>query len=152
MSREINNDFKELKGFIEGYSLAHLVNEESFNIVLSQQHKKLFSYLTFIAELHFQQNEKERLKVISKDQIDFLTESCSDIGNSMFLSIHGAYKASRIMLRSSIETFHKGYNLDDLPQIISTKSVFEIFDNVNKLPQFYEEPLKSSAENTFKLF
>ncbi len=146
MSREINNDLKELKDFIEIYSIKHLSNEQNFNVLLSQQHKKLFSYLTFIAELNFQIAEQNRLKRISQEQIDFLTESCSDIGNAVFLTIHGAYKASRMMLRSSIETFHKGFNLDELPNITNTKSLFEIFDNVKALSFFTNEPLKS-AEN-----
>jgi hypothetical protein len=146
MSREINNDFKELKDFIEKYSIKHLSDENNFKTLLSQQHKKLFSYLTFVAELNFQISETKRQKRITQEQIDYLTESCSDIGNAMFLTIHGAYKASRMMLRSSIETFHKGFNLDDFPEITTTKSLFEIFDKVKALPFFTNEPLKS-AEN-----
>src|SRR5688572_3490661 len=117
MSREISDDFKEFKAFIEKYSLKHLSQERNFNLYISQQHKKLFAYLTFIAELDFQKNDPNKNLKLSQDQIDYLTESCSDMGNSIFLNIHGAYKASRLMMRSSIETFIKGFCLDSIPQI-----------------------------------
>ena len=51
MSREIQIDFDALKAFLNGYNLSHLLNDASFNSFISQQHKKYFAYLTFIAEI-----------------------------------------------------------------------------------------------------
>lgn len=147
MSRAVSNDFKELKEFVENYSIRALSGESDYIILLSKQHKKLHSYLTFTAELDFQKTGFERNKSISQMQLDYLTESCSDIGNAMFLNVQGAYKASRMMLRSSIETFHKGFNLDELPKIVTIKSVFEIFEIVNALKFFKDQPLNLIGNN-----
>src|SRR5436190_1776916 len=114
MSREISSDFSNLLEFIKGYSLhAHLGNAD-FLKILAQQHKKFFSYLTCVAELIHLSKDSSITPAISKKQLAFLTESCSDIGSALFVMTNGAYKASKMMLRSSIETFNKGFNLDNI--------------------------------------
>lgn len=143
MSREITQDFSNLVEFIKGYNLQALSGNTDFLRILSQQHKKFFSYLTCIAELIPLAKDNTLSPTISDNQLDFITESCSDIGSALFVMTHGAYKASKMMLRSSIETFHKGFNLDSIPDLDQEKSVFNIFDRVKALPFFANEPQRS---------
>lgn len=143
MSREITQDFSNLVEFIKEYNLQALSGNADFLRILSQQHKKFFSYLTCIAELIPLAKDNTLSPAVSDNQLDFITESCSDIGSALFVMTHGAYKASKIMLRSSIETFHKGFNLDLIPDLDQEKSVFNIFDRVKALPFFANEPQKS---------
>lgn len=143
MSREITKDFSNLKEFIAHYNLADLSANTNFIKILSKQHKKLYSYLSCIAELNQLYTDKSITPIITENQLNFIIESCSDIGCSLFETAHGAYKATKMMLRSSIETFLKGYNLDDIPNLDQEKSVFNIFDNVKVLPFFLTEPQKS---------
>lgn len=142
MSREITQDFSNLVKFIKGYNLHELSSNSEFLKVLSQQHKKFFSYLTCIAELIPLAKGKTLLPLVSDNQLDFITESCSDIGSALFVMTHGAYKASKMMLRSSIETFHKGFSLDSIPDLDQEKSVYNIFDRVKALNFFANEPQK----------
>jgi hypothetical protein len=55
---------------------------------------------------------------------------------------HGAYKASKMMLRSSIETFLKGFSLDEISDIDQEKSVYNIFDRVKGLAFFQDGSTK----------
>lgn len=146
MSRETTQDFANLVKFIEEYNLRTLPTNPDFLNVLSQQHKKFFSYLTCIAELVPIVKDTSLTPLISNDQLDFITESCSDIGNALFVMTHGAYKASKMMLRSSIETFHKGFNLDAIARLDQEKSIFVLFDKIKVLPFFSREPAKSLFE------
>lgn len=147
MSREISEDFFTLKSFLKSYSLIDLSSNKDFLRILSQQHKKYFAFLTIVAELTELSKNKELKPTISSKQLSFLTESCSDIGNSIFVMTHGSYKASRMMLRSSIETFNKAFNLDDVPNIDREKSVFAIFDGIRGLDFFQGEPKKGILES-----
>jgi len=141
MSREISQDLQALKEFLSKYELKSLLENRDFLIVLSQQHKKYYSYLTLIAEIADLRDKKPLLKPnISKKQIDFLLESCSDIGNSIFVMTHGSYKAAKIMQRSSIETFLKGVMLDDIPYIDQEKNIYKIFERIGEAPFFSKEP------------
>jgi len=154
MSREISSDFSNLLEFIKKYNLQGHSGNGDFLKILSQQHKKFYSYLTCIAELIHLSKDKSITPTISEKQLAFITESCSDIGSALFVMTHGAYKASKMMLRSSIETFNKGFNLDSIPDIDQEKSVFVIFDNIKALPFFNQEPQKTlfdSIHHDYKL-
>src|SRR5690554_7423806 len=98
MSREIQNDFGALKTFLNGYNLTHLLNDASFNAFISQQHKKYFSYLTFIAEIQNFIDNPNYSNIILTTQIPFLKESCSDTAISFFSTFHGSYKSSKLLL------------------------------------------------------
>lgn len=140
MSREISTDFKSLTEFIAKYSLGKHITNPDYLKIISIQHKRYFSYLTCIAELkHLSASNNNLGPTISETQIAYLTESCSDIGNAFFVMLHGAYKPSRLIIRSSIETFIKGFTLDDYPGIIIEKSLYKIFDNVKTLTFFQDD-------------
>ena len=143
MSRELRADFQKLHDFFSKYNLLPVLANGDFITILSQQHKKYYSYLTCIAELLHQKENGNIGYTISKDkQFAFIVESCSDIGNAIFLMANGSYKAAKLMQRSSIETFIKGFNLDEIPNIDSEKSVYKIFDNVKAANFFGTSPSK----------
>lgn len=153
MSREIKQDFNELIEFLKQYSLSSIEFTDDIKDHLSSQHKKYFSYLTFIAEIECLISSG-LTPTISIKQLEFLTESCSDIGNSIFLMINGAYKPTRMVLRSSIETFLKGFVLDEINDIDTEKSVYVIFDKVKDLDFFKNNIQKSlfdSIHNIYKI-
>lgn len=143
MSREILNDFLTLRAFLNGYNLSHLLTDESFKAFVSQQHKKYFSYLTFIAEIQNYVDDVNYVNTISSIQFPFLKESCSDSGISFFSTFHGSYKSSKLLLRSSIETFLKGYFLDLIPDLDKESSMYELFRKIKALPFCSVEPIKS---------
>ncbi len=146
MSREITADFKNLIVFFKKYSLNNVIGKGEFTEIISSVHKKYFSYLTIVSELETLKNDLGITPNISQEQIEFIKESCSDIGNSFFTLINGSYKPSKLMLRSSIETFLKGYNLDIYPGITTEKSLYKIFDTL-KAHNFYQlEPQKAIFE------
>lgn len=138
MSREVKKDFKELLEFFDKFNLCDVLKDETLLDSLKPLHKKYFSYLTFMSEALHNQSPQNGTP-ISGTQQDYLLESCSDIGNSIFLTLNGAYKPSKMMLRSSIETFLKGFVFDEIPTIVTEKSVYEIFDQVRNCAFFSKE-------------
>ena len=135
MSRNIGIDFAKLKSYVNNYKI-NIENDEFWKI-LSQEHKKYFAYLTFLAEAQTLSSTPNTFsKTITDKQLKFLTESCSDLGNVLFIMSHGAYKAVNMMLRSSIETFIKGFVLDEIPDIDIEKIVFNLFNRSADLNYF----------------
>lgn len=137
MSRDIKADFETLLDFIDQYSIASLKDDEQFRVHLSQIHKKYYAFIALIFEL-----ENSTPKVFNTKQRNFLLESVSDIGNSLFLAINGAYKPARLMLRSSIETFLKGFVIDVLPDVDREKQIHKMLDDIKALPFFNDQPNK----------
>ena len=68
---------------------------------------------------------------LKKVQFSYIVESSSDILSGVFHSINGSYKSARIMLRSSIETFLKGFCEQDIEGILEEKRIYVIFDAIN---------------------
>jgi hypothetical protein len=143
MSREVSEDYKELLSFFEKYSISPITSDSDYVSIISRVHKRYFSYLTIVGELTLLSKESSLNPTITDEQLNYLKESCSDIGNSIFCLINGAYKPSNLMLRSSIETFFKGFNLDTYSDITTEKSLYKVFDTL-KVQLFYQaEPQKS---------
>lgn len=137
MSRLIKEDFDKLCTFIKDYSLSDVLEIDDAKKLLSSFHKKYFAYLVLIEEIHHKIEQKDEGLKMSKEQYEYLQESCSDVGQAFFLIFHGCYKGAKLLLRSSIENFLKGSCLDEDKSLPSTKSVYEVFD-------------KSRATGTFK--
>jgi len=153
MSREITTDFNLFFEFLVSYKLSHLKENENFKKYVSQVHKKYFSYLTLIGELQGYVDQELTPK-LTAEQYSFLKESCSDLGNAIFISFHGSYKASKLVLRSSIETFLKGFTKDVVPDIDEETSMYEFFIKIKALTFFQNEPAKellSSIHSKYKL-
>lgn len=142
MAREIKSDFITLENFITDYKLSHLLNNAEFRVFISQQHKKYYSYLTFIAELQNFAGKRKYSQNISQKQFGFIKESCSDIGIAYFTTFHGGYKATKLLLRSSIETFLKGFCLSDIKDIDKETSLFNLFRKAKSLKYFSSNPEK----------
>lgn len=128
MSREIAADYNSLKVFLESYRLLH-IEDHDFVILSKQLQKKYFAFITFIGEINDLNTVNSN---IIKDELLYLNECCSDLGSAFFTSIHGTYKPSKLILRSSIETFTKGYFADEFPDILTEKSMYVLFDKVKK--------------------
>lgn len=131
MSRIVKSDFDGLISFVKSYSLIALENDKDFLGFLSTLHKKFYSYLVLIEELRLCIDDKTQKPVLSKDQFDYLQESVSDCGQCLFLAMNGCYKGTRLLLRSSIENFLKGICMDEVPQITTEKSVYQVFDDAD---------------------
>jgi hypothetical protein len=143
MSREINKDFNHLKTFIENYSVKSLFSEDEFEEIISQYHKKYYAFLTLLAEFQ---------GIVDEGQYEYLLESCSDAGTSLFHIFHGAYKSSKLILRSSIETFLKGFAKDSYPDIIEETSMFEIFKNIKNIDYFNHDFIYPIIEKIHQIY
>jgi len=142
MSRDIKTDFEKLLDFIEQYSIASLPEDKEFVDYLSQMHKKYYAFIALVFEL-----ENTMPKVLNSKQSNFLLESVSDVGNSVFLAINGAYKSARLMLRSSIETFLKGFAIDALSNIDQEMIINKMFDDIKALPFFNHQSNKQLIDD-----
>ena len=150
MSREVKADYDILIDFIKNYSIEDIVCND-FEKSLSAFHKKYYAYLTLIGEI---QNNilEEFLNNLITEQFNYLTESCSDIGTSFFNLFHGAYKSSKLILRSSIETFIKGFTKDEYSDVTNETSLYEVFRVVKTLPFFQSAVPKELIENIHNIY
>jgi len=150
MSREVKADFDILKDFIKSYSLANILQDE-FISHLSQFHKKYYAYLTLVGEIQINSTNKH-LQNLTIEQLSFIAESCSDIGTSFFILFHGAYKSSKLILRSSIETFIKGFTMDEFSNVTKESSMYEVFKVVKKLSFFQSKETKEIINNIHAIY
>jgi len=146
MSRETAKDFKKFEKYISNYKLKKLLKDDNVRKEVKKLHKLYFSLLTFIAELKNYIDDDQHENVVSKQQFTYLAEASSDIATCIFHDINGSYKSSKMMIRSSIETFLKGFCYDELPNLINEKSVYKIFDDVKSLEYFKQENQLKSYE------
>ena len=140
MSREIKSDLDNLVNFIGAYNLAHLNCDEDFICSIKKQHKKYFAYLVYIAEIQGYVDDNLFQTVFTSNQLLYIKESCSDIGSSFFSTFHGIYKSSKLLLRSSIETFLKGFCLDEITDIDKETSMYRMFDDIRGIDFFSRRP------------
>lgn len=152
MTRDINTDFSKLKDFISDYELINLPEKRGYINRLSEMHKKAIGLLTVVAELKHVQSTNPQL---TPNSLSHLEECCSDLGQSLFCWIHGAYKASNLLLRSGIETYVKCLlgNTDDT--IFNEKSMYKLFDKADISPTFQNNAIViqfySTLKNNYKL-
>lgn len=137
MSREIQKDFNGLCSFIENYNLNDIISNSEAKGYISSCHKKYYAFLVIVEEYRLLIDSDEFVPKLSDISFSYLQESCSDIGQAFFLSIHGCYKGAKLLIRSSIENFLKSICYCDDPSIIETKSVYEVFDKA-KLNSVFE--------------
>ena len=149
MTRIVKDDFDGLTIFVQDYSLASLVDDKDFISFLSKLHKKFYSYLVLVEELRLCVDVNTKKPIIHKESFKYLEESASDCGQCLFLAINGCYKGTRLLLRSSIENFLKGICMDEVPQIIVEKSVFQVFDDAASTNVFKENKLKENLHNIY---
>jgi hypothetical protein len=129
MTRECANDFDELKKYVDGYKISTSLKHSNYIQSLKKIHKCYFSAISWSAEL---QHERERFLAkyanSNEDVVFRISESVSDLGSSFFNWMNGNYKASRVMLRISIENFIRAVSgLEDESQLVE-KSLYKVFD------------------------
>jgi hypothetical protein len=149
MSREIKEDYKNLENFIESYNLKKIKENEELVNFLKPMHKNLFALMTFFVELEYQ-NKNHSL--MDSGSIEYLKESISDMGQSLFCWIQGAYKPSSFLLRSSIETFIKSLAGMEENSIFTEKSMYKVF-NIAKNTFFFNNGIElyEKIHNSYKL-
>ena len=125
MSRERKEDFQKLVEFLRNYAISSEAGNQSFQLLLKQLHGKLFSLLTLVVEI---ESLNPELQVYSEDSLSYSFECASDLAQSLFCWVHGAYKPADLMLRSSIETFVKAACGTEIPPILSERSLYQVMD------------------------
>lgn len=124
MNRLISDDFKRLMDYFNGYNLKNVIEKDEFQKNAKSIHRKLYAFLVLTNELELQKNLPSSDETLNK----LFKEIGSDLILSFFCWVNGAYKPAELQLRSSIENFVKAFLYNQTPQIIATKSVYEIFD------------------------
>ena len=153
MSRLVKDDFGKLCTFIKDYGLSDVLDIEDAKKLLSFFHKKYFAYLVLIEEIHQKTVLNDGSINMSKEQYEYLQESCSDLGQAFFLVFHGCYKGVKLLLRSSIENFLKGSCMDEDRSLLTTKNVYEVFDKAKSTNVFIGTRVKlySQLRNEYSL-
>lgn len=141
MSRAFKPDMDELVEFIRTFSMSSLCEEPKFVTFLSTLHKKFYAYLTLSEEMRKCQDNPTKQPLLVAEQTAFIQESVSDCGQCLFLCINGCYKGARLLLRSSIENFLKGTCMDEISQIVTEKSVYQVFDDAELSDVFKKETI-----------
>jgi hypothetical protein len=147
VSRDVKDDFEKLVKFVEEYQLSNSLTKEKFIDLLSAQHKRYYALLTCIEEFNFQHispfpsSYPERTQ-INREFHDILIESISDMGNAFFAWIHGGYKMSSVILRSSIENFLKAVGFTEFSDINKIKNVYEVIDWAGSISFYANEKNK----------
>ena len=133
MSRECATDFKRLKEYLIGYSISENIKQHEYASSLKKMHKCYFSAVTWNAELTHNKDIFFRLNSrCTNDIINRLSEAVSDLGSSLFNWSNGNYKASRVMLRISIENFVKGVSGIEESDQLTEKRVYKLFETSAK--------------------
>jgi hypothetical protein len=141
MVRCVDEDFEQLRTFLDAYSLSDLAAGNDQRPLLKKAHKLYLSILHLWAQCQHQlENQNlclDGVEVTSRsDLLPFFREAVSDIGNGFFCCLHGAYKPAHMALRSSIENFLRfisgGFNNNAL----TTTSVYELFDIAKQTAPF----------------
>ena len=127
--REINRDFIELEKFINEYKILNLATGSDFNEVLKRMHKRYFAFLALHHELLVDDGYIDNLPKEQKEIFEFrIGEVLSELGTILFLSVHGCYKAAKLVMRSCIENFSKAVGcLVDI-YIVNETSVYKVIE------------------------
>ncbi|MDE1341063.1 hypothetical protein [Vibrio aestuarianus] len=132
MTRECKSDFDSFLSYIASYKISENLEQTSYVETAKSMHKAYFSLLHFHCELNFQRELFRGEYSDDENILSRISEVVSDIGSSNFNWINGSYKASRVMLRSSIENFVRGLSSIENETQLTEKSVYSLFDNAKE--------------------
>ena len=142
MGKYTNEDAEKLRQYFENYELEHIFLNAKFVDEFKKVHKKALGYLVIYSEMEKQNTTR---KCLDNQALFYFKESVSDVLQSVFAWVNGAYKASDLLLRSSIENFNKTIIGNVNPNIYTEKSVFKIFDMADQMDVYQimigKEPL-----------
>ncbi|PAD67943.1 hypothetical protein CHH83_16280 [Bacillus sp. 7586-K] len=134
MSREISNDCNQLIDFLKEYNFETHLSNNKFRAQLTSMHKKVFGFLTFIAEVDFQ---NAQVQFFNEKSLNYFKESGSDLIQALFCWVNGTYKPAEMLLRSSIETFLKAVLGNNDEEIFIEKSMYQILE-MAKIHHFFK--------------
>jgi len=158
MSRLVQKDFNDFKDFICKYELQSLNNNEELWQIYKSAHTMLYGIMALVSELDYicaaSKTSDEDNKVDILDiEIDYLKECFSDLSSTIFISVHGAYKAARLMLRSSIEMFIRGMFSKEIPGIQTEKNLYRVFESIKKVPSIVKhESYKNHFDEIHQIY
>lgn len=140
MTRETITDFQKLQTFVCEYSLSRLGETPSYIRELKRIHKVYFSLLSWHCEFILATNEIiYNTCPIGDSCKERINETISDIGSSIFCWINGAYKPSKMLLRSAIENICKGLASLDDSTILTEQNLYKVFERAKVLHVFVHE-------------
>lgn len=142
MTREVSDDFRDYREYLKAYNFAPLLGDGAYINQIRQVHSAFLALLTVCSELTADDGD---LRALFESEYGvaargYLQEVVSDVGQSAFCLGSGAYKASLVTLRSSIESFAKTFSLKERPDILTQKAVYVVFD-IAKGSNFFKDPL-----------
>lgn len=137
MSRDINEDYKKFRNYLNSYNLKTLVSKDKFGSHSKQIHKIYFCILVFQAE--FNQQISDGLFSINTQSLEYINESISNLGSSVFNWIHGSYKTSLVMLRLTIENFVRGVGSTEDINLLTEEVVHKLFDQYKMLDLYLQD-------------
>ncbi|CAA0101031.1 Uncharacterised protein [Halioglobus japonicus] len=141
MTRECATDFERLESYLGNFSLSQNLCDPNYLASIKLMHKCYFSVLSWNAELiHRKEVFLESEARCSDDIILRISEAVSDLGSSFFNWSSGNYKASRIMLRVSIENFLRALGGIEESGLLTEKNVFTLMQTALKLDIFKKTP------------
>ena len=146
MTRESKADFNVLRNYIDNYSLRE-ISDETFLRQLSSMHRNLLALLIICNRASSYLKTSGNLP--ASQYLNELTSECIGV---LFNWIHGNYKSSKVILRSTIEVFSKFVILFYDSEIPDTKRVYEVFEKAESvihndtISASYREILSSYSE------
>lgn len=126
----LDDSFKKLEDFLASYAYKSLLANATFLTHLKKIHRKFHSLLI----LHHYLSSKPiwpKEVVRSREFTDYLTETTSDISQSIFSFCHGSYKSSFLLLRSAIENFVKVIGLHQGQKVLTITVVHDLLQVVS---------------------
>lgn len=147
MTRECKLDYENFISYITDYHISGNLEQVSYVETAKSMHKAYFSLLHWHGEFQHQKPFFESEYSNNEEILIRISEVVSDIGSSKFNWINGSYKASRVMLRSSIENIVRALGSIDDESLLTEKSVYALFDNAKEANIFNSNETVRSCFN-----
>ena len=133
MNKNIEKDASKLIEYFKKYELESTFTNSEFVEEYRKIHKKSLGYLVLFSEIEKQNTKK---KILEEKSMLYFKESVSDVLQSVFVWVNGAYKAADLLLRSSIENFNKAIIGNTNSDVYIEKSVYKIFEMAGQMKEF----------------
>lgn len=146
MTRECKSDFDKFINYITTYKIDHNLENLSYKTTAKRMHKAYFSLLHWHTEFIYQHDFFIVNYSNNEDVLNRISEVISDVGSSKFNWINGSYKASRVMLRSSIENFIRALSSIADESLLVEKSVYSLMERA-KLTKIFTSSVQ--VKNSF---
>lgn len=155
MTREVSADFEFYKSrLLVAPSYASLLENPVFEASLKRIHRHFLALLTLALELTDPDGDgRTRFESnFGREGISYFREVVSDIGQASYCFVNGAYKASLVTMRSSIESYCKAFSAKHDPTVLTQKSVPEVFARSKASPFFKTDSGKQCLDVLLKVY